>query len=133
MIRVQQTPREKELTARNRTYRMWLRWHEEQWREALKGPHGAELEDLYATLQVLHPGNGQMLIDYVVNRGWHTRDREFKNLVLHQIDMRIVALREALKLEPFDDSLPWMDEEETVFEIIRKHLLFGADCRDGVV
>jgi hypothetical protein len=58
------------------------------------------------------------LSDFVVAQNWTAVDEGVRAVLLHEIDRRITALREAAGLAPFSDALP--HQRSNGFIVIRE-------------
>ena len=115
----------KALRERDTMFRRWKRWHAEQLLELQAGPWREEIDELLEFLSGLGPDDGQALIDLVDRHGWARACAGTRFLVLRQIDLAIVRVREAHGMAPFNDALPFSDDELTTFQIIKAHLFDG--------
>jgi hypothetical protein len=80
-------------------------WHQQQLEEALAGPYGKEIAALLAFLKNLSLDDD---VDEIMQGdAWRTADRDTCFFANRLINARIVELREAAGLVPFDDALPF--------------------------
>lgn len=114
-----QTKREKEEAERKTLFAQWQKWHQEKRGELLAGPHAAKVQTLTNFLESMSLEHGNELIALVAQLQFPP---EIHEPVLSLISHRIIYLREQACMSPFDDALPFTDEDLTVFEIIRKEL-----------
>jgi len=114
-----QRTQEKALQERHELFALWKKHHREQSDGLLAGPHGAAAQELMDFMQGMTLGDGEELLDRVRAGPWRVADEDTRFIVLSLIDSGLVRLREKNGLPPFDDSIPWLGEELTVFEIIR--------------
>lgn len=93
------------------------RWEE----EVLQGPDGEKLHALLAWIDTLGPDDAETLVSTVTRQGWLLQASEdLRFLALRRIGNRITAIRLAMKMTPFDDSLP--GQPDNAFVEIRKAL-----------
>jgi hypothetical protein len=118
---------EKEVAEGNALFRRYRRYKAFEYKQALAGPHGEALRELHTTLKglTLDSGGDPLLMLMQRYRWLLGYDRELRHLVLHLIDDAICRLRVQNGLPIIDDSLPFLDEEPTVFEICRSNLTQG--------
>lgn len=114
--------RMKEIIDGDTQFRMWKKWHAAQRAKLAKGKYHVEIAILSAALENLTMNDGPELIALVKQGPWHEADADTRYIVLSLIDHRICYMREQAGLAPFSDSLPFLDQEPTVFEICRAHL-----------
>jgi hypothetical protein len=71
----------------------------------------------------LTPDNSDEFAAYIDKAAWlHDAEYGIRRLALSFIANRLKRIREEHGLAPFDDSLPFSDEEPTLFETIRTQL-----------
>jgi hypothetical protein len=80
----------------------WHRWRQGQVSKALAGPHGAAIADLLTRLKAATHWKDA---DGVADPQGLDPDTQF--LARRLINDRIMQLREAAGLAPFDDEIPW--------------------------
>jgi hypothetical protein len=115
-----QRAREKELRERDELCALW-REHRKAQRDALlAGPHGAAAQALIGFMNAMSLEDGATLLDLVSAGPWRDADDEIRFIVLQLIDAGLARLRERDDLPPFDDALPFSDEADTAFQIIRR-------------
>jgi hypothetical protein len=117
-----QRAREKELRERDQLFALWRKHHRAQRDALLAGPHGTAAQALIGFMKTMSLNDGAMLIDLVFAGPWRGADADTRFVVLQLIDAALVRLRERNGLEPFDDALPFSDEPDTAFQIIRQEL-----------
>jgi hypothetical protein len=100
-------------------HQQWQDWHDTQLKKLMTGRHRKAAQTLSAFLERMDVEDGEELISLVSSWSWPNVDSDTKFVVLGLISRRIIYLREAHGLAPFDDSIPFSDEPPTVFEIIR--------------
>jgi hypothetical protein len=100
-------------------HRQWRDWHDKQLKKLLTGRYRKAANSLANYLETLSMEDGDALVDFVERGPWRESDPDTRYTILSLIDHRIIYLREAHGLAPFDDSIPFSDEEPTAFEIIR--------------
>ena len=117
-----QTKLEKKQTDAQIQHARWLQWHSKRMATLAQGPHRIAVKQLSDLLTTMTLHDGDKLLTHVKAGPWKTADADTRFIVLGLISRRIMYLREAEGLPPFDDSIPFIDEEPTVFEIIRNML-----------
>jgi hypothetical protein len=95
----------KELAEQAYQLRQWRAWHRTLAAEALAGPHGALVRQIFEILRTMSLHDAR-LIDLARATNWDAVDQQTKYVLLHEIDRRITALREQVGLPPFSDALP---------------------------
>ncbi len=101
-------------------HRLWRKWHNERKAALLSGPHAEAANALTTFLESMSLDQGEDLI--IMLGPWREADRDTRFVVLSMVSAAIVYLRECHGLAPFDDALPFSDEEPTVFELAREML-----------
>lgn len=101
---------------------LWKRWHDIRLARLKSGPFGGSVTAVAAFLETMTIEDGGELVTLIRYGSWDKADNLTRYLLLGLIDQRIMYLRKAEGLAPFDDSLPYSDEEPTAFEIIREML-----------
>ena len=99
------TAQDQKLHEQNRLARMWRQWHRTLCAEALEGPHSALVREVFQILRTMTLRDTRIL-GLANSTDWRTVDRKTREILLHEIDRRIIALREQTGLPPFDDALP---------------------------
>jgi len=112
---------EREFEAQNRLFRAWKRWHAEELQTALLGPHGPAIKELIDFLRGMTLQSAPELIRLIRRRDWRQIDVATRQIVLHQINIAVVKLRERHGLNPFDDGLP-DGQRPTAFLVIKQEL-----------
>jgi hypothetical protein len=120
--------RNKALRERDTMFRRWRQWHGAQLKEALRGPWGEDLAELLEFLAKMGPEDGQALIDLIRRQGWAAAGSGNKYLILREIDLAIIRVRERLKLPPLDSSIPFSSEPPTAFELVKGILFDTGDA-----
>jgi hypothetical protein len=103
--------------------RAWTHWHRERREEALAGPHGALVAELFAALHELTVKDGAKLVAFVRAQDWSHVKADVRFTLLHEINNAITRLREQAGMPPFDDGV--VPERATAFLII-KDVMFGS-------
>jgi hypothetical protein len=111
--------RDKEQQEQNRLVRMWRQWHRVLCAEALAGPHSELVRQVFELLRVMTLRDTR-IIDLVQRTDWSKIDQKTREVLLHEIDRRITALREAAGLAPFADALP--HQRPNGFLVIREKM-----------
>jgi len=98
--------------------------------DLLAGPHGQEVRALLQLLESLSASSAPALVQYVMKARW-LREADYNTRldVLSLVGTAIARFRVRNGLPPFDDSIPYMDEAPTAFQVIRK-LLTGVGAND---
>jgi hypothetical protein len=109
--------RDRKLDDDARLLRAWRQWHREQLEEALAGPGGSVLSELFRMFENLKHVRPAQLIGFARSINWSVINYDTKLVVLHELNMAIAAIREKNGLAPIDDNLP--GEPDTPFRIIR--------------
>ena len=113
-----QSKAEKKLADDARLLRAWRRWRRERLETLLTGPYAEPAQALLVFLKTM--SSASALVEFV-NRGpWLGADGDVRTEVLSVIDAAIVAQREKLGLQPFDDSIG--DMPLNAFLLIREQL-----------
>ena len=120
--RAQERARKKALDERDILFRLWKKWHEERKTQLLEGEHKEAAQELADFLERMTLEDAPALLTLVENGPWRNSGRDVKFLVLELIDHGITYLRESTGLNPFDDPLPFSNEELNVFLSIRELL-----------
>jgi hypothetical protein len=100
-------------------FQQWQKWHREKRDALMTGAYAEQAQQLADFIETMQLEDGAKLIELVAAGPWREADPDTQFCVLELINHAIVWLRESAGLAPFNDSLPWSDEELTVFEIIR--------------
>ena len=88
----------------SRLLKGWRQWRQEQVDQALAGPHGNQIAALLANLKSI---TRWVDVDPVaIISGWHSADPDACFIARRLVSNRIIELREAAGLPPFDDLLP---------------------------
>jgi len=114
--------RQKALTERNQLFREWQKWHKERKQQLLAGPQREAAQELADFLEQMTIEDAPALLTLVENGPWRDSERDVKFLVMELISHSIIYLRESAGLSPFDDPLPFSDEDPSVFLVIRELL-----------
>jgi hypothetical protein len=101
-----------------RLFLRYRRWRQEQIDDALAGPHGRQISDLLAFLKELTLDRQSEAVEFAAALAATDADTRF--LALRLIGARLMELREAADLTPFDDALP--GQPATAFEQVREVL-----------
>jgi hypothetical protein len=109
---------ERRLEARDRLTKAYEQKRQQEIDDALAGPHGPQLATLIASLPEISLDQETDLIDLA--QPWRSANPDARFLALRLIDDRIIKLREAAGLAPFDDPLP--HEQSSAFIRIREAL-----------
>src|SRR5262249_42737345 len=110
--------RNKGLQEQDRLTKMWRQWHRVLAAEALEGPHGVLVRETFEIIRTMKDLRDVRLLDFVRAQDWSAVDASTRAILLHEIDRRIAALREATGLHPFDDALP--HQKPNGFIVIRE-------------
>ncbi len=88
--------------------------------DLLAGPHGKEIGELLSLLENLAGSSPIALVRFVTEAIWlREADEDTRFGALSLISTEIMRYRVRQGLPPFDDSLPFSDEQPTAFEQIR--------------
>jgi len=120
------TKRDKKLADDARLLKWWRAWHREQLEQALAGPHGAVLAELFRMFKNLQHVQPAQLIGLARSIDWAGIDVDTKLTVLHEFNTAITRLRERHNMEPIDDTV----EDEPPFRTL-KAILFPARAPAG--
>ena len=101
---------------------LWKRWHDARLKALMRGRYRKPVAELSRFLERMTIDDGDRLIALVERGPWRAAGGDTKYLILGLIDARIVYLRQAEGMAPFSDSVPFIGEAPTVFEIIRSIL-----------
>lgn len=110
---------QKELHERKYLFHEWQQWHLKRKQVLLEGPFGEAAQELGLFLERMTTADAAALIEQVKSGPWCTADSDIRFLVLGMISHAIIYLRECEGLPPFDDPIPWSDDEPDVFMIIK--------------
>jgi hypothetical protein len=102
-------------------YRQWRQWHRTLAAEALAGPHGVLVREAFEILRTMKDLRDVRLLEFVRAQDWAAVDENVRAILLHEIDRRVTALREAAGLLPFDDTLP--HQRTNGFLLIRERMM----------
>jgi hypothetical protein len=100
----------------------WRDWHAKRLEELQTGRWREPALTVAKFLERMTLEDGAALEQLVEHGPWRDTDADTRFLILGMISARIVFLREREGWLPFDDSMPFSDEEPTVFEIIKELL-----------
>ena len=129
MPRNSKQERERERAGDAKMFRAWKKFHREEREQALAGPHGAVVSELFRMLQNLQHLQPSQLIGYVQSINWAAIDYATKLTVVHEINNAITAFREKQGLEPIDDGLP--GQPATPFHTIKAIVLTASPPSEG--
>ncbi len=110
--------RDKVLKERSYELRQWKYWRRERLEELLAGSYGDQVRELREFLKTMTSASA--LVKFVAAGPWIKADRNVRAEVLILLDAAIIAQRERLGLQPFDDALP--GQPPNVFLILRESL-----------
>jgi hypothetical protein len=113
---------EKELAERDYLFEEWTQWHQKRKQELLTGVHAEMANELAGFLERMTINDAPALVTLVRSRPWHMTDPDTRFLALELISHAIIYLRERAELPPFDDPIPWSDDEPDAFMIIKRLL-----------
>lgn len=103
-------------------FRMWKEWHAKRRDQLMAGRYRAAAKELADFLERITLDDGASILSFIARGPWHTADGDTRFLVLGLVSSRIMLLRTAEGMAPFEDSIPFSDEPPTCFEIIRAML-----------
>lgn len=112
----------KEKAERDYLFKEWTQWHKKRKAELLAGVHSEAAQKLADFIENMSLGDANELFELVEDGPWSDADADTCFLVLELISHGITYLRERNGLEPFDDPLPFSDDEPNVFLAIREML-----------
>jgi hypothetical protein len=121
------TAEQKQLEENSYLLRQWKRWHREQLEEALAGPHGIMLGELFRMFENLKHIQPAQLIGFARSINWSVIDYDTKLVVLHELNTAIGSFRQKHGLPEIDDGLP--NEPDTPFRTIRAIVLTASPHR----
>lgn len=113
---------EKERLEREQLFGQWTKWHKDRKAELLAGPYSEAANELALFLERMTITDAPALIELAKRGPWQQADADTQFLVLELITHSILYLREREGLEPFDDPIPFSDDEPDAFMIIREML-----------
>jgi hypothetical protein len=113
---------EKEKQDRDILFGQWKEWHLKRKQELLEGSFSGAAQELGLFLEGMTIKDASALIELVSRGPWGTADDDTRFLVLGMISHAIIYLREREGLSPFDDPIPWSDDEPDVFMILKELL-----------
>jgi hypothetical protein len=113
---------EKQLSDKQVLSQQWQQYHAQRLKRLSTGKFRKPVAVLASFLESMTLEDGGALIELIERGPWREADADTRFLLLGLIARRIMYLREAEGLAPFDDSLPFSDEPLTVFQIIRERL-----------
>jgi hypothetical protein len=111
--------RQKELAERDYLFRDWQEWHKKRKGELLAGAWCEAAQELSNFLETMTVEDAPALVALVERGPWREADHDTRFLVLELISHSIIYLREKVGLAPFDDPLPFSDDEPNAFLVIR--------------
>jgi hypothetical protein len=114
--------REKEKHEREYLFREWQAWHTKRKTELLAGPWSAPAQELAAFLERMTLEDADALLTLIEQGPWPDTDEDTRFLVQELISHSIIYLRECAGLPPFDDAMPFTDEELNASLRIREYL-----------
>jgi hypothetical protein len=103
-----------------RLLRAWRHWHREQLKAVLAGPHSGVLAELFRMIAHLAHVQPAQLLGLAQTIDWSPIDPATRQVVLHELNVAIMALRVKHGLDPLDDGLP--DEPDTPFRRLKQLL-----------
>ena len=116
-----QSEKDKKLADDARLLKWWRAWHREQLEQALAGPHGAVLAELFRMFKNLQHVRPAQLLGFARSIDWAAIDADTKLVTLHELNAAITRLREKHNMEPIDDTV----SDEPPFRMI-KAIMFPA-------
>jgi hypothetical protein len=117
-----QRKREKELNDREYLFRQWQKWHQERKAELLAGAWSEAATELANFLERMTLEDAEALVSLIERGPWRRADRDTRFLVIELVSHSIMYLREKTELPPFDDPLPFSNDDLNAFLIIRELL-----------
>ena len=108
---------QKKLNDDARLHRAWRKWHREELKQALAGPHGPMIERLAFMLKSLELASAPLLLAYIRGVDWTAIDYATRLTVPHVVNDAITRMRERHGMCPFDDGLP--GDRPNVFQLFR--------------
>jgi hypothetical protein len=84
--------------------REWRRWRQEQLVRTLAGPHGRKIDRLVNHLKAVARWDDVNADNLTAE--WRAADPDTRFIVTRIVNDRIIELREAANLPPFDDEIP---------------------------
>jgi hypothetical protein len=114
--------RRKKEAERNFLFAEWKAWHEKRKNELLAGVWSEAAQELSNFLENMGTEDAPALIALVERGPWRRTDQDTRFLVLELISHSIMYLRESHGLAPFDDALPFCNDDLNTFLIIREML-----------
>jgi hypothetical protein len=117
-------PMEQKLENSSKQMRHYRSWQKSEFDALAKHPvYFSRWNEFTHRVLELTPDNGDEFAVYIDKAAWlHNAEYGIRRLALSFIANRLKRIREEQGLAPFDDSLPFSDEEPTLFETIRTQL-----------
>lgn len=113
---------EKHMQEQSAQAKMWRASKKEEIKKALHGPYGEQMEILYDITRRMTIDDGDKLIDVLRALQLSGADEDTRYVALALIGASCIRVRIQNGFAPMDDSLPFSDEEPTVFEVCRAEL-----------
>jgi hypothetical protein len=117
-------PQEQKLEDQSKQMRSYRAWRKAEYDTMAKHPiYFKHWNEFTHRVLELTPDNGDEFAAYIDEATWlHEAEPGIRRLALSFIANRLIRIRLEQGLAPFDDSLPFSDEEPTLFETIRTQL-----------
>jgi hypothetical protein len=112
--------RDKALGERSYELPLWRKWRRERIEALLDGPYGQTTKELLAFLKTAN--NSRELLAHIDAGPLQAADKDTRLEVLGLIDVELTQRRQQMNLPPFDDALPFLDQPENVFLLLRARL-----------
>jgi hypothetical protein len=105
---MRKTAKDKALKERAYELRQWRRWRRERFEELLNGPYAEQARALIEFCKIMNSPTA--LIEHVKTGPWRDADPDVRAEILAFIDAVIIARREDMNMDLFDDALPGKPE-----------------------
>lgn len=100
----------------------WREWHRKRVKRLKTGRYVNAVNIVASFLEQMTLQDGAKLVTLIDKGPWREADADTRYLLLGLIDWRIILLRETEGWPPFDDSIPFSQDEPTAFELVREIL-----------
>jgi hypothetical protein len=96
---------------------IWSHWHQQRKTALLEGAHKDAARQLISLLEHLTPEQGNELI--ACARAFQSADTDTRATVLSLCNVGITRMRESHGWPPFDDPIPFPEDDRNVFLVLR--------------
>jgi hypothetical protein len=118
-----QLKRAKKLIEKDLLFEMWQRFHNARKIELMQGEWCVPAGELVAFLESMTINDADALIELLDRQPWRNADEDTRFLVQSIVGHAIIFLREREGLPPFDDPIPFTDDDEPNASMIIREML----------